>query len=158
MVIRYRYEQIQATVKVRRNNMSRRTARKHIFNLIFQQEYHPEESLSELIVKYKEEYEDYDSKDNAFIFSQCKGIIENKEVLDKAITEAAVGWTADRMAKTDLSLLRLATYEILFVDDIPDTVSINEALELSKNFCDEKGTKFINGVLGKVLSNKNKQA
>ncbi len=134
--------------------MSRRTARKHIFNLIFQQEYYPEETLNELITIYKEEYEEFDSSDNAFIFQQCKGIIDNKEVIDKAISDAAVGWSVDRMPKTDLYILRLATYELLFCDDIPDTVSINEALELAKVYCDDKGRKFINGVLGKVLKNR----
>lgn len=134
--------------------MSRRTARKHIFNLIFQYEYNADETFQEIIDKYKEEYQSFESGDASFIISEFNGIIKNREVLDAEISKASVGWETGRMPKTDLAILRLGTYEILFADDIPDTVAINEAVELSKSFGDEKTPKFINGVLGTILKNK----
>lgn len=81
-----------------------------------------------------------------------KNLQENKENIDSLINKYAKNWTINRMAKVDLAILRLSLCEILYISEIPTKVSINEAVELSKLYCDEKSPKFINGILGSVVS------
>ncbi|EPZ60141.1 transcription antitermination factor NusB [[Clostridium] sordellii ATCC 9714] len=76
----------------------------------------------------------------------------NKSTIDELISKYAKNWTINRMAKVDLAILRLAVCEILYVPNIPTKVSINEAIELAKLYCDDKSPKFINGILGSVVN------
>ncbi|GAA0099979.1 transcription antitermination factor NusB [Paraclostridium bifermentans] len=77
---------------------------------------------------------------------------ENKESINSLINKYAKNWTINRMAKVDLAILRLAICEILYMSEMPTKVSINEAIELAKLYCDDKSPKFINGILGSVVS------
>ena len=95
-----------------------------------------------------------DEKGRIFAEELYRGTIENREEIDKTIAEFSIDWSIDRIAKVDLSILRLATYEILYCDDIPAGASINEAVELGKKFGGEKSAKFINGVLGAIAKSK----
>lgn len=79
-------------------------------------------------------------------------IKDNKENIDELINKYAKNWTVNRMAKVDLAILRLAICEMLYIENIPTKVSINEAIELSKLYCDDKSPKFINGILGSIVS------
>ena len=76
----------------------------------------------------------------------------NKEQIDELINKYAKNWSVNRMAKVDLSILRLAICELVFVEEIPSKVSINEAIEMAKLYCDDKAPKFINGILGSVVN------
>ncbi|MFC1590657.1 transcription antitermination factor NusB [Candidatus Omnitrophota bacterium] len=78
------------------------------------------------------------------------GVVENKATIDRAITTYATNWQLDRMAAVDRNILRLGTYELLFVEEIPPKVSINEAIEIAKKFGDKDSGKFVNGVLDKI--------
>lgn len=80
---------------------------------------------------------------------------ENEEKLDEIITSFLKGWTLQRIPKVSLALLRIAVCEILFIDDVPDSVSANEAVELAKKYAGEEDASFINGVLGSVIRGKN---
>lgn len=133
--------------------MSRRTARKHIFNLIFQSEFNKEIETSELMETYSAEYEDYEDGDVDFIRQEYEGIVYNIEDIDNIINKSARGWSVPRLSKVDLAILRLAVYEIEY-SDIPDKVAVNEAVELAKEFGEDKSPSFINGVLGNVVRNK----
>ena len=82
-----------------------------------------------------------------------KGILEHKTEIDEAINTYAEGWSVERIAKVDIAILRLAVYEILFAEDIPNRVAVNEAVELAKEFSSDKSPSFINGILGKVVLN-----
>ena len=77
---------------------------------------------------------------------------DNKEYIDYLINKHANNWTINRMAKVDLAILRLAICEMLYIEEVPTKVAINEAVELSKLYCDNKSPKFINGVLGSIAS------
>ena len=132
--------------------MSRRTAREHIFKMIFQTEFHKEDEIDEAIEIYRESIENNKS-DMSFIKSEIKGIIENKNVVDDTINKYAEGWEISRIAKVDLAILRIAIYEIIYVNDIPNKVAANEAVELAKVFSSDKSPSFINGVLGKIINN-----
>lgn len=91
--------------------------------------------------------------DLAYSDEVMKGIQEHTETIDKLIEELAIGWSIDRMPKVDLSILRVAIYEILYRKDIPESVSINEAVELAKRFGGDRSPAYINGMLG-TLSKK----
>ena len=90
--------------------------------------------------------------DKGYMKNLINKFFENKENVDGLINKYAKNWTVDRLAKVDLSIIRLAITEILYSDDVPTKVSINEAIELSKRYCDEKSPSFINGILGSVVS------
>ncbi len=73
-------------------------------------------------------------------------------MINSLINSNAKNWSVDRIAKVDLAILKLAIAEIIAIDDIPQKVSVNEAIELAKIYCDDKSPKFINGILGSVIS------
>ncbi len=75
--------------------------------------------------------------------------------IDKLISLSSRRWNINRTPKTDLAIIRLAAIEIMYMEDIPDSVSINEAVELAKEYCDDKAPSYINGILGAILKNKN---
>ena len=115
--------------------MNRRLARENTFILIFESIFKQDEVAEEIFTKATEirglEYDDYVKK----IFF---GSYENASVIDSAIEKHLVGWKSERISPVSKALIRLAAYEIMFVDDIPAKVSINEAVELSKKYEEEK--------------------
>lgn len=76
---------------------------------------------------------------------------ENREAIDEKIARYSVSWKLDRMPRTDVAILRLATAEIVYIDTIPDAVSINEAVELAKKYGTEQSPKFVNAILGSIV-------
>lgn len=133
--------------------MSRRTARKHVFNMIFQTEFHNDTEINEALDIYNETLTDVNNSDINFIETELRGILKNKNEIDEIINTYSVKWTVERIAKVDIAILRLAIYEIIYVKDIPVNVSVNEAVELAKEFSSDKSPAFINGILGKVIEN-----
>lgn len=87
---------------------------------------------------------------DAYLQQLVLGFIENQERIDGHIRENLEKWSFDRLAKVDRNILRLGVYELLFVEDVPNKVVINEAVEIAKIFGDDQSSKFINGVLSKV--------
>jgi transcription antitermination protein NusB len=79
-----------------------------------------------------------------------RGVLENRDTLDKSIQEHAENWDLNRMAVVDRNILRLAIYEMLFRDDIPPIVSINEAVDVAKKYSTQDSGKFVNGILDKI--------
>lgn len=129
--------------------MSRHDDRVHVFKLVFETEFQGLEDMKTELSEYLSE--NLSETDNMeFIKNEYLGISEKLPELDKIISENAIGWSIDRMDKVDLSILRLAVYEIKFTD-IPGKVAANEAVLLAKEFSSEKAPGFINGILGKVL-------
>jgi len=86
-----------------------------------------------------------------FILGEVGGVFANLNIIDAHIAETSSAWDISRISKIDLAIMRLAVYEILFDDKIPEGTSINEAVELAKAFSSEDGSKFVNGVLGKIV-------
>lgn len=143
--------------------MNRRKSREVAMRLLFQTTLNGEnleealENLkdvreSEEITKEKD-YESVDLKDVDIDYVKriIKGIEENKEEIDEKIKGNLKNWKIERLSKVDLSILRLCTYELKFEEDIPNRVSVNEAIELGKKYSGEKSATFINGVLGKMI-------
>ena len=92
------------------------------------------------------------NRDKKFIISEAEGIVAHKAEIDALIAQGLENWDIDRLSKVDLSILRIAVYEIVYADDIPNAVAANEAVQLAKMFSEDKAPAFINGVIGKVIS------
>lgn len=130
--------------------MKRRLAREMVLKVLFQLDI-GNIDLDVALENVLEEEESCQVKD--FVRTLVKGTVENLPKIDQVINQFAREWTVDRMAGVDRNLLRLAVYEVLFLDDIPSAVSINEAVELAKIYGTEESSKFINGILGNVVRN-----
>lgn len=97
--------------------------------------------------------------DRSFIASLLAGVLEHLDELDEKIASFSKGWAIDRMPLVDLTILRLATWELLFESDVPGNVVISEAVNLANRYSDpEKSSRFINGVLGSILREKEAEA
>ena len=126
--------------------MRRSEAREHIFKMVFGLEFNEKEEMPEQVRLYFEQLEQMEEKDKEYIQKKAWAIADHKDV----INEHASGWKTTRMNKVDLTLLRLAVYEMKWDDDVPVSVAINEAVELAKRFGGEESPSFVNGVLAKL--------
>ena len=133
--------------------MNRVKSREYLLQLAYQMEITSETALETFNSFMENEDISKDDLDRAYIKSGLLGIEENKEKLDSLIESQLVKWKLNRISKVNLSILRISTYEILFAEDVPGKVSINEAIELCKKYSDNKSVSFINGVLDKVYKN-----
>lgn len=131
--------------------MSRTTARKNAFYLLFQTEFSDESEFESVSKIFFEENSSILSEDKAFILEEVTGVKEHLTEIDAAISGAAKGWTIDRMSKVDLSILRLAVYEMKYAEGVPSGVAVNEAIELAKKYSSNEAPSFINGILGKLI-------
>jgi transcription antitermination protein NusB len=126
------------------NSMKRHTAREKALQALFQVDVggiDPQEALRNVV-----EGEEIDP----FLRQLVEGVIDNQAEIDQMLRNNLEKWTLERVANVDRSILRMATYEMKYVDDVPLKVSMDEAIELAKKFGDEKSGRFINGVLSKV--------
>ena len=133
-----------------RKNMSRIEIRDLIFKMLFRVEFHKEEEIPDQLALFLEEDGNEEEKSQEYIETKCKDIIEKLSEIDIIINESAQGWKTTRMGKVDLSLIRLAVYEMKFEDDIPTGVAINEAVELAKKYGTDDSPSFVNGILAKI--------
>ncbi|SHM51447.1 NusB antitermination factor [Caldanaerovirga acetigignens] len=85
-----------------------------------------------------------------FVLNEVNGVLERKEQIDDIIDDYSIDWRVERLNVSDRNILRIAIYEMFFCDDIPLSVSINEAVEIAKKYGDAKSPQFVNGVLGAV--------
>ena len=138
--------------------MSRREMREQVFKLLFRVEFNDADAMQEQKELFIEdgmvavsEDDDITVSDDmkAEIAGRYEGIAEKITQTDEMINEKTEGWKTGRMGKVDLTILRLAVYEIVFDDSIPTQVAINEAVELAKKFGRDESAKFVNGVLAK---------
>ena len=95
-----------------------------------------------------------DEEDREYITKAFNGVLEHQEEIDELIGKAAKGWTLERMALVDLTILRLAVWEILYAPDVPGSVSVSEALELIEQYSDPDDKAFVNGILGTIVRKK----
>ena len=130
--------------------MKRRELRDHIFKLVFGMEVHTADDMKEQTELYLEQLKEAKEKDLEYIGTKTRLIIEELPKIDKLINEASKGWKTTRMNKADLTILRLAVYEMRWDDDIPAGVAIDEAVELAKKYSGDDGPSFVNGVLAKL--------
>lgn len=140
--------------------MVRRELREHIFKMLFQIEFNEMSDMPEHLALYFENLLSASDEDKEYIKTKFEAIVSRVEEIDKILNEKTTGWKTIRMSKVDLTILRLAVYEMKWDDDVPTGVAINEAVELAKRFSGEEGPAFVNGVLAKLTderSEKDKQ-
>jgi N utilization substance protein B len=136
--------------------MSRKVARENAFKMIFEMAFQDEEA-SDIFAKFMELQEDkldLDEEDEKYILAVLSGVKENLATIDEKIKLHLKDWSFERISKADLAILRLAIYEILYKDDIPTKVSINEAVEIAKSYSDDSSPSFVNGVLAEIIKEK----
>ena len=130
--------------------MNRSLLREQVFKLLFRVEFNSMEEMSEQEELFTTTSDDdFSKKDADYIRDKYEKIAEKLEDIDKAINEKTKGWDTDRMAKVELTIIRLAIYEIRYDDTVPTGVAINEAVELAKKFGQDGSPAFVNGVLAK---------
>ena len=131
--------------------MSRTELREHIFRMLFRIEFNSAEEMKEQEGFYFDELEEATGKDQEYILDKYRAIVEKKEEIDTLLNEVSEGWKTTRMNRVDLTIMRLAVYEIKWDEDVPTGVDINEAVELAKKYSSDDGPSFVNGFLAKVV-------
>lgn len=132
--------------------MGRSELREHIFRILFRIEFQPKEEMEEQLALYLEELESAKDTEKEYIRTKYAAIAEKVGMIDEKINASVTGWKTSRMGKVDLTILRLAVYEIEWDEEVPQGVAINEAVELAKRYGGEESPSFINGVLGKIVN------
>lgn len=132
--------------------MTKREEREHLFKLLFCKDFHDVEELHEQIEMYQTQQEVSNAEEFAPVKAKLEAIVAKEGTIDMILSEAAEGWRLNRMGKAELTILRIATYEIRYDEDVPDKVAINEAVELAKKYGNDASSGFVNGVLAKVMA------
>ncbi|ABV62833.1 transcription antitermination factor NusB [Bacillus safensis] len=131
--------------------MKRRTAREKALQTLFQidvSNIDPKEAITHALDE---------QESDPFFEELVFGVLEQKDKLDDMISQHLVNWKLDRIANVDRAILRLSVYEMVYQEDIPVSVSMNEAIELAKLFGDDKAPKFVNGVLSNIKNDLKQQ-
>lgn len=133
--------------------MTRKEAREEAFILVFEKEFSSDslEDILEIDMQVR------DIKPNDYVKTVFFGVFENLQNIDNIISQNAVGWSINRISKTSLAILRLAIFEMKFMEDIPVSVSINEAVELAKKYATKEDASFVNGILATVSKSENNE-
>ncbi len=137
--------------------MTRTKIREHLFRLLFRIEFNQPEDMPEQVGLYFEDGfaedeldstgSDIPDKDRQYMTAKYDGIVSRLGELDEKIDSAAKGWSLERIGKVELTALRLGLYEMLYDDDIPVSVAIDEAVELAKRYGQDSSAAFVNGIL-----------
>ena len=130
--------------------MTRRESREQALALVFSMMFNGDVPPQEICELSKLSLEFQDDEFSQMLFD---GVCENLEAIDSAIEKCMITWNKNRISKVSLAVLRLAIYEIMYIDEIPTSVSINEAIELAKKFATDDDASFVNGILGSVTRN-----
>ena len=130
--------------------MKRSELREHLFLMLFRKDFHETEDLKEQAKLYLETLEQPSEKDLEYLEKRFLDVISYLSEIDATIEEASKGWQLKRIGKVELSIMRLATYEMKYDEEIPVKVAINEAVELAKKFGEDNSGSFVNGILGKI--------
>ena len=138
--------------------MNRSKLRENIFKLLYTAEFQEKEEMPQQMSLYFTYSDDNDEdeevtvseKDQTYMEEKYHHVTEHIPEIDEMLNASAKGWKTSRMGRVDLTILRLAVYEMKFDEDIPEKVAINEAVELSKKFGGDESPAFINGVLAKI--------
>ena len=131
--------------------MTRREAREHLFRMLFRKDFYNEDDLNEQVELYFSLMREPEENEVEELTNRFHLISDKLDEIDSMIEGAASGWKLNRLGKVELTLLRIATYEIRFDDTIPTPVAINEAVEIAKKFGEDNSPGFINGILAKIV-------
>ena len=128
----------------------RHQARELALKVLFQLENKPEDDPEETLL-YLAGEDGTSGPTVDFARGLVRGVLEHQSELDAVIAEASRNWRVGQMAKVDRQVLRIATYELLWADDVPDAVAVDEAVELAKTLSTDDSPTFVNGLLGRLV-------
>lgn len=128
-----------------------------MFCMLFRKEFHDASELKEQTVFYMESLEDMAEEDKAYLEHKLEAIYANLERIDRILDEVSSGWRLNRMGRVDLTLLRLAVYEMNYDDEVPVRVAINEAVDIAKKYGEDQSPAFINGILARLTKEDRKE-
>lgn len=128
----------------------RRQAREWAVQFLFQTEFNPNDLESALTDFWSDEERKPSKRDLDYVNEVVRGVLEKQRELDRTISKYTQNWDIERLGVLDRTILRLATYEMLFRNDIPPVVSINEAVEIAKAYISKESGRFMNGVLDRI--------
>lgn len=131
--------------------MTRREIREHLFRMLFRKEFHEPTELEEQVLLYFDSLESITPEQQEYLNKRFDSINEKLGEIDTILANASSGWKLNRMGKVDLNIMRLATYEMRFDEDVPVKVAINEAIELAKKYGGDSSASFVNGILAKIV-------
>lgn len=131
--------------------MSRKEARETAMKLVYQMDINETSGAETLKNHFENNDEHLNAEERNYITDCVLGVEKNLKEIDRYIEKNAKNWKMNRIAKVDLSIMRLAIYEILHREDIPNVVAVDEAIELSKEFGGENSYSFVNGILGNLV-------
>lgn len=137
--------------------MSRRKARDITFKYIYSTLYGEgvvDDVIESIITADSKEIESLEGEERAYFDKVSLGIKEHEAEIDKMILSKLKNWTIERIFKIDLAVLRLAVYEIMYFEDMPPKVAVNEAVELAKRYGNDASSNFVNGVLREIIKDK----
>ena len=133
--------------------MNRRNLREQVFKLLFRVEFNSKEEMEEQCRLFLEHEELKITEEDAdYIVGKYTAIHDKLNEVDAMINEKAKGWSTDRMGTVELTIIRLAVYEMRYDETVPEGVAINEAVELAKKYGQDEYAGFVNGVLAKFVS------
>ncbi|MBP3611133.1 MAG: transcription antitermination factor NusB [Lachnospiraceae bacterium] len=131
--------------------MTKREEREHLFKLLFCKDFHDMAELQEQVDLYQTQQELFNEEEFAPVRKKLDAVVKEEGSIDMILSDAASGWRLNRMGKAELTILRIAVYEIRYDEEVPDKVAINEAVELAKKYGSDASSGFVNGVLAKVI-------
>ena len=133
--------------------MNRRELREHVFRMLFRKEFFLlAGEFEEQVQMYLEELSPLEEKDRSYMQEKIDAIYTSVPELDSKLNEVAKGWKTGRMGKVDLTVLRLALYEMRYEASVPEKVAINEAVEIARKYGGDDSPSFVNGVLAKLVT------
>lgn len=133
--------------------MTKKKTRENLYLMLFQTDFHQEQDLMEQADLFLESLEGRDATQKAkqALKERYQSVLEHLTEIDEKIEAKSEGWAIKRLPKSDLTVMRLAVFEILYDEDVPDGVAINEAVELAKIYGGEKSFRYVNGVLASIV-------
>lgn len=138
--------------------MNRRKLREHLFKLVYLYAFRDADEMDEQLMLYLNDIEGLTEEDRAFLTEKYKAVADEIPQIDLILNESARGWKTKRFPSCDLSILRVAVYELKYDETIPDGVAINEAVELAKTYGGDESPSFINGVLGEIYKKEHRDS
>lgn len=132
--------------------VNRRLQREHIFKLIFSYEFDVKEDFIEHMNYYLEDIETDDQESLKYIKEKSLKIVDIIDDIDIRINEKTKDWTTERIGKVEVAIIRLAVYEVFYDDEVPNSVAINEAIEIAKKYGGDSAPSFVNGVLANIVN------
>lgn len=134
----------------------RRQAREWVVQFLFQTEFNPEDLEQALADFWDDDEKTPLERDRNYVNEVIHGVIDQQVKIDRTLKRYTDNWDVERLGTLDRTVLRVAVYEMLFRDDVPPVVSINEAIEIAKAYSGQKSARFVNGVLDRIQKELNR--